>query len=107
MSDQNPELPMLENLNTQMRCGIFTNAGGEILIIHDQKIEGVIDYIQYDLREPSFSLIFDDGKIQNLGIDFDEIIKSNLLHGSEVTLAYMDAKTIQSSQKVLFLINKD
>lgn len=104
MSDNSFESPILDHLSSKMRCGIFTNAQGEILIIHDRKITSTVDYIEYDPQEKSFSLIYDDGKMQELGVEFNEKIKDNLLHGSEVTLARMKNKKIISSQKILFLI---
>lgn len=104
MQDQNFESPLLENLGQKKRCGIFTNPHGEVLIIHDGVIEGVLDYIEYDPQEQGFYLIFDDGRMQQLGIKFNEKIEHNLLTASEVTLAFMENKIIQSSQKVILLI---
>lgn len=106
MSDQTPESPILDKLNSTMRCAILTNSKGEILIIHDKNLDGVVDYIEYDPTEQSFSLIFDDGRMQDLGLEFDEKIKKNLLHGAEVNLVYMESKVIQSSQKTVFLIRE-
>jgi len=104
MSQADTESPILNDLSAKMRCGIFTNSQGEILIIHDKIIEGSIDYVEFDSQEQSFFLIYDDGRMQALGIEFNAQIQSNLQHGTEVTLAFIQNKAIQSSEKVVFLI---
>lgn len=106
MSDLESKYAVLSDLNSQMRCGIFTNAKGEVLIVHDEEIKGSIDYVHYDLSDLSFSLVFEDGRTQNLGIELDGKIRQNLLQGSEVTIAFLDGKTIKRAQHVLFLIRE-
>ena len=86
------ETSILSDLNTKMRCAILTNAQGEILIIHDQALDGTVDYIEHDPETQSFALIFDDGRMQELGITLDQKMKNNLMHGTEVTLTLMENK---------------
>ncbi len=96
--------PLLKDLNTQMRCGIFSNAGGDILIVHDQEINNELDYVEYDLSDDSFHLIFTDGRMQSLGIEFDPRMKSNLQQGKEVTLSHLKDKQIIASRKTAFIV---
>ena len=103
MNDLNLSEPVLKDLKTEMRCGMFTNAKGEVLIVHDQEIASPIQWIEYDEADDSFSLIHENGHIQPLGLKLDHKMKENLLHGSEVTLARLVDKKIKSSQTVLFL----
>lgn len=104
MSDHSSDLPVLTNLNETMRCGILTNSNGDILILHDMPLNGFVDYIEYDQQEDTFTLIFEDGKMQNIGIDFDRKMASDLSHGLQVTLGYFLDKKIESSQTVTFLV---
>lgn len=104
MDDSNLSEPVLKDLKTEMRCGMFTNAEGEILIVHDQEITSPIQWIEYDEVDDSFSLIHENGHIQPLGLQLNQKMKANLLHASEVTLAHLADKKIKSSQTVVFLV---
>ena len=86
-----------------MRCGMFTNAKGEILIVHDKEIASPIQWIEYYEADDIFSLIHENGHIQPLGLKLDHKMKENLLHGSKVTLAHLVDNKIKFSQTVVFL----
>ena len=79
----------IDDLTTEMRCGIISNKKGEIVIIHDQPIVSKIQWIEYDPNKSDFSLVHEDGTIQNLGLPFDDKMTKNLKHGAEVILAYV------------------
>lgn len=96
--------PILENLSITMRCGLFTNAKGEILLVHYEDLPGDIDYMQYDPASLSFYLIYENGQMQKLGLTMQDRIDSNLVNGTEVTLARIEDKKIVSAQKIIFLI---
>lgn len=104
MNDEGKNPYILNELSSAMRCAVFTNPHGGILIVHDRAIKGDIDYIEYDPEQKTFSLIFADGKMQPLGIEFNSTIKNNLLNGQQVVLSFLDNGEIQSSQTVAFLI---
>lgn len=104
MSDYSSDFPVLSNLNDTMRCGILTNSRGDILILHDMPLSDPVDYIEYDPQDEKFTLIFEDGKTQDIGIDIDEKMAIDLSHGLQVTLGYFSEKKIQSAQTVTFLI---
>lgn len=104
MNDSNSSEPILKDLNTEMRCGMFTNEKGEILIVHDQEIASPIQWIEYDEADYSFSLIHENGYIQPLGLKLDNKMKANLTHGSKVTLSYLVDNKVKSSQTVVFLV---
>ena len=95
-----PQIP----LNEQMRCGVFTNAKGDVLIVHDQKISGELEWVEYNKTESTISLIQDDGGIIDLGIAVDDKMKKNLAHGLMVSLAFIQDKEIVSSQKITMVI---
>lgn len=87
-----------------MRCGLFTNAKGEILIIHDQEIGSPVQWIEYHKKDNQMFLIHENGVSQDLGILIDPKMQGNLLHGMNVVLSYLKDKKIVSSQKVSLLI---
>ena len=98
------ENPVLENLYEEMKCGIFTNPNGEVLIVHDQPIQSRIEWVEYDQNTNQFALIHENGKIQDLGIELDQAVIGNLSHAQEVTLSYLLDKKIKSSQTVVLLV---
>lgn len=96
--------PILNDLGSQMRCGIFTNASGEILVVHDHALPAAVDYIEYDSDSDQCCLVYNDGRMQNLGVSLNQKVRNHIQHGSEVTLAYLENKKIKSTVKVVFLI---
>ena len=107
MTNQDPpQIPILENLSAEMRCGIFTNAQGKIMIVHDKPLASSIQWIEYCEIEDSFLLIHEDGRTQDLGVTLDAKMKINLSSGQEATLAFMQNKEIKKTQKVVFVIRE-
>lgn len=102
MNDQSSSAPL--SFKQSMKCGIFTNPKGEILIVHDQPLTESLEWIEYDQQEDTFCLIFENGELQNLGINLDESMKSNIRHGQEVKLAHIQDEKIQSSQAIVLII---
>lgn len=96
--------PVLESLGSTMDCGLFTNEKNDILLVHYEELPDVVDYMQYDPSILKFSLIYENGQIQELGLTMQDRIDANLRNGAEVTLARMKDKKIASTQKVVFLI---
>jgi len=96
--------PVLENLASTMRCGLFTNAKNEILLIYYGDLLETVDYIQYNPASQTFSIIYENGQIQILGLTMQDRINANLINGTEVTMARMQNEKLVSSQRVIFLI---
>jgi len=96
--------PVIQSLGDTMRCGLFTNEQGDILLVHYEELAGVVDYIQYDPSKLKFSLIFENGQMQELGLTMQDRIDANLRNGADVTIARMKDKKIIATQKVVFLI---
>ena len=86
-----------------MRCGMFTTNSGEIVIVHDKEITAPLLWIEYDTSEDTFALIYEDGRSQALGWDIPANIKTDLTHGSEVTLAHLKDKQIVATQTLTFI----
>lgn len=96
--------PLKDSLKNTMKCGIFTNSAGEVLIVHDQSITDTIEWIEYDKTEDTFNIILDDGTLIPLGIALDQKMKGNISNGVEVKLAHIQNSQILSSQSVMLLI---
>lgn len=94
----------INDLKTEMRCGILSNRKGEIVIIHDQPIVSKIQWIEYDPNESDFLLVHEDGTVQNLGLPFEDKMKNNLQHGTEVILAYVVNGEFKTTYKTKLVI---
>lgn len=90
-----------------MRCGIFSNAKGNITIVHDKPIEqDAVQWLEYDTTDRSFSLIYQDGEIQKLGIKLDEKMHTNLFKAKNVLIAYIANKKIISKQTLTIIVKQ-
>ncbi len=100
----NDTLPsVMCGLHQSMRCCLLTNPQGQVLIAHDQPI-GAVEWIEFNPNDNSFTLVFDGGSMQPLGLDLNLQMKQNLSHGQEVALVYMVEQDIRSTQKTMFII---
>ena len=95
-----PHKPLKET----MKCGMFTNDKGEVLIIHDQQLISEIQWIEYDPKEQNLSLILENGCIQNMSIELDEKTCSNLSNGIDVKIAYINDRKIQDVLTVSIVV---
>jgi len=102
-TENKEENPLLDSLKNSMRCGILTKPDGDITIIHDQPLSGGIEWVEYDEGEDAFSLIYERGRIQPLGLSMDKKAKNNLMNAQNVILVHIEDKQTMSSQKVHFI----
>lgn len=96
--------PILESLGESMRCGLFTNEKSDILLVHYDALPATVEYMQYDPAIQKFTLVYETGQIQELGLTMQDRIDANLRNGAEVILARMKDKKLTATQKVTFLI---
>ncbi|MFP4098682.1 MAG: hypothetical protein ACLFP8_08640 [Alphaproteobacteria bacterium] len=94
----------LSPMNSTMRCGIFTNGIGEILIIYDQQIPDQIQWVEYDAHDNTLIIVHEEGQAQELGIAVDEKMRNNLLNATEVGFSCVQDKQIKSFHKVNIII---
>lgn len=104
MEDQSP---ILDTLDSKMRCGMFSNSKGDIMIVHCEPLASDIQWIEFDKAARSMSLIHEDGKIQDLGIDLNDQAIKNISHGQEVTLVHFENKVITSHQTTVMIIQEE
>ena len=105
MADQdNIDSFILESLNTQMRCGILSNAHGDVVILYDKEIKSDVQWIEYNTSEFSFSLVYEDGSLQDLGLKFDNKMQNNIQQAKEVTLIHIIDGKKHKEQKINLII---
>lgn len=91
-------------LAAEMRCGVFSNAGGQILIVHDQEIGGAVQWLEFDQPSGQIFMVFDDGEIRDLGIRLDNKMRANLAKGTTVNLAQIIDREVRSVCAVALVV---
>ena len=99
------EGPVLENLNGQMRCGVFTNDRGEVVFVHDRELPGDIQWVEYDPEKQDFMFIHENGQSQQSGISLSRKTQDNLLKASEIIAVQLKDKQIVSQIKLSLVIH--
>lgn len=95
---------ILDHLQNEMKCALLTNSDGQILIIHDQELIDNVAWIELDnVCSDELTLVFDNGKMQGLGINLSKQENINLIHGQEITLALLEDKQIVNTKTVVFI----
>lgn len=108
MSDNEPIDNYLQNpLSQSMRCGIFTNGKGEVMIIHDQIIDPPVEWVEYDIQDNQLHIILEDGKIQELGFEISEKARLNMQKSGEVTFCRIADKKVKTAQKFTLIIREE
>ena len=86
-----------------MRCGMFTNKQGELLVIHNKELGHDIQWVEFEPDTRTCVFVYDDGAYQPLGIELTEnmaehIMVSRTLH----TCHILDGKKLaQQSASVI------
>lgn len=88
-----------------MKCGIFTNEKGEILLVHREPFKYPVIWIEHDRKIQNFTIVYEDGRTQELGLDI-AALDGDLEHGREVHLVYMVGDEI-ISVKLTVIVVKD
>ena len=97
---------MLEtSLMDTMRSCAFTNAEGQVVIVHDQPLYQTVSWVEFNADEDLFYIVFEDGMMQNLGFDIDQKMKSNMLSSTEVQLSLLQNKKFIQTDTVPIVIN--
>lgn len=87
-----------------MRCGLLTNAKGDIVILHDQELPTSLEWIEYDPQRNKMTLVFEGGKSQDLGLAIEKKATKNLLQGQKITLSYIKDQKIVSNLDIPLII---
>lgn len=57
------------------------------MIVHDHVIDAPLQWVEFDQSQDQFSLVYDDGTTQSLGIDLNKKTKANLIKAEHIELA--------------------
>jgi len=98
------ESSILEELNSEMRCCILSDANGTIIIVHDKDIKPELQWAEYDAHENTLGLVNEEGQVQDLGIKPDKIMRNNILHGMEIKLVKLENKKLNAEQTVVLIV---
>ncbi len=99
-------MSLFENLNKEMRCGVFSNSNGLALIVYDQDFTSPIQWVEYDLSENQLYLVHENGTPQPMGIDVSAVVKNHLVNSQEIMLAKLSEKKI-TQHNLVSLVIKD
>lgn len=95
---------IFDNLSDKMRCGIFTNASGDVMIVHDRPLISDVNWVEFDDGDNSVSIIYEHGEIQPLGISFDKKMVENLKKAGCIELMYFSAGQVIGKISVSFIV---
>ena len=91
------------NLNQRMRCGVFVTEDSRVLIVHDRVLESEVQWVECDPEAGAFSLIYEDGRAQELGISMSPDMQGYLAYTTEIILSQLQDNQLKNSQKVSFI----
>lgn len=100
------DAPILQNLNANMKCGVFTNADGTVVFVHDQQLPGEVGWVEFDPQQDDFMFIHENGKSQQSGVKLSKQTKKNLLEASEINVVLIQNKKLISQKTVSFIIHE-
>lgn len=89
-----------------MSCGVFTNAAGQITIVHDKVITDPLRWLEFDTTGDSFTLVYENGETQPLGITLSPPARANLLKAQDVDIVCIADKE-RITRRTLTLIIRD
>lgn len=92
-------------LSRLMRCGILTNAQGQIVIVHDKEIISSVQWVEYDAANDTIMIIYADGSAQDLGVKIDDKTRANLVKAKDAIFSLVKDKKAHSAFKVAFIIH--
>jgi hypothetical protein len=97
---------ILQSLHESMRSGALTNTQGAVAIFHEEPLHNSVDWIEYDKQLDQFTLVYEGGITQDLGMTIDTDTQRNIMEAMTVLLVHMKNKETLSEQKVS-IVNKD
>lgn len=91
-------------LHEEMRCSILSNPKGDILVLHDKLIRSDIQWVEFNVKDLSFSIIHKDGMPQDLGIEIEPVMAMNIKQGTKVQFALLQDKKIVDVKNTTIVI---
>ncbi len=91
-------------LNQEMRCTLLTNVHGDIIVAHDTPLRENVEWVEFNENDLTFTIIYEDGLSQALGIKIRPKIVQNIAKGKKVQFAMIVDKKITKVQKANIII---
>ncbi len=98
--------PLHPDLRHDMRAELVTGDGGEVWILHDKPLPGILLWVEYDTVDSGITLCMEDGKIQKLGIRVNELMRKCLLKAKKAYTIMTDGKTVKDMYLVPIVVRK-
>lgn len=92
--------PLME----QMRCTLLTNDHGDVIVLHDQPLKSEVQWVEFNEEELSFTIVYEDGNIQPLGIQIALKFGKHISKSTKVQFALVKDKKTVAVQKVSIVI---
>ncbi|MAI60843.1 MAG: hypothetical protein CMH29_00245 [Micavibrio sp.] len=94
----------LLSLSEQTRCCIFSNAKGDVVLLHEGPTQAPVQWIEYVASTKGFNLVIDKGTVQSLGTEINEQMHNNLLKCKKVILICIENKEPVSKHDVAMVL---
>ncbi|MEM6812748.1 MAG: hypothetical protein AAF549_09820 [Pseudomonadota bacterium] len=95
-----------DSLASEMECSLVSNKNSDIILLHDQPLNGVVDYIEFHPETNQMLLIYEDGEMQEFGHKIEAAMAANIQNGTMVQVTLIVDKVIQSIEKTTFLVQE-
>ena len=104
--EEKKDIPVHRDLRKEMLAELVVNEKGEIWILHDKQLPGILLWVEFDTIDDSITLCMEDGKIQKLGITVNRQMKKSVMKARKVYTMLTDGKTIQDMYLVPIVVRK-
>jgi hypothetical protein len=93
-------------LTSVMKAELVVNEEGNIWILHDKPLSGVLHWIEFDETFRNIVLVMKDGRIQDMGIDVNDDVAAFMEPGKQVFTILTDGKIIKDMFMVPVIIRQ-
>jgi hypothetical protein len=80
----------LAPLATQMKVDFLVNDRGRIAVLHDRRLAAVPQWVEYDEDAGQLLIVYDDGRIQELGMIIPAAAREPILSAGEAAIVQIE-----------------
>jgi len=108
-SDAHATHGVLPPMTSKMIIDMKVNREGNILLFHDTPLAGTLEWIEYDQHCNQVVLVYDDGRLQHVGLKIPGDIGTRLLHAQQAATVYKKNGEVQldDAQMVAVMVRND
>jgi VCBS repeat-containing protein len=104
--EEEKDLPVHKDLRKGMLAELVVNEKGEVWILHDKQLPGILLWVEFDTIDDSITLCMEDGKIQKLGITVNRQMRKSVMKARKVYTMLTDGKAIKDMYLVPIVVRK-